>query len=44
MRRLGNANELVKRSEMVCELEAIVVETPALKDIECVREVVLLMV
>ncbi|VDN42573.1 unnamed protein product [Gongylonema pulchrum] len=40
-RRLETTNELVKRSEMVCELEAISAEIPSLKDIECMRETVL---
>ncbi|VDK87477.1 unnamed protein product [Litomosoides sigmodontis] len=39
--KLGNTTELVKRSEIICELEAITTEIPSLKDLNSVREMVL---
>uniref|UniRef100_A0A1I8EL82 Conserved oligomeric Golgi complex subunit 5 n=1 Tax=Wuchereria bancrofti TaxID=6293 RepID=A0A1I8EL82_WUCBA len=42
--KLGNTNELVKRSEIICELEAITTEIPSLKDLNSTREMVLALI
>ncbi|CAG9533365.1 unnamed protein product [Cercopithifilaria johnstoni] len=39
--KLGSTTELVKRSEIICELEAIITEMPSLKDLNSTREIVL---
>ncbi|VIO97338.1 Conserved hypothetical protein, putative [Brugia malayi] len=42
--KLGNTNELVKRSEIICQLEAITTEMPSLKDLSSTREMVLVLI
>ncbi|KAL3997977.1 Golgi transport complex subunit 5 family protein [Acanthocheilonema viteae] len=39
--KLGSTTELVKRSEIICELEAITTEIPSLKDLNSTREMIL---
>ncbi|EFO20132.1 hypothetical protein LOAG_08360 [Loa loa] len=42
--KLGNTTELVKRSEIICELEAVTTEIPFLKDLNNMREMVLVLI
>ncbi|VDM91473.1 unnamed protein product [Onchocerca ochengi] len=40
--KLESTTELVKRSEIICELEAIITEIPSMKDLNNMREMVLI--
>ncbi|VDO44245.1 unnamed protein product, partial [Onchocerca flexuosa] len=42
--KLESTTELVKRSEIICELEAIITEIPYMKDLNSMREMVLVLI
>lgn len=44
IQRLNSTSELVKRSEIVCELEAVAAEVSCLKNINATREMVVVTV